>query len=466
MSHFSHIDERGFQFDNIEIDRINFFNGEYEDLYPYIDDGGRTIHFSDRTNILTFLYLLTHIKQNYEKSYHLEYLLDFPNVDRVSNFSTIVRFEIWESIIDFVKRTLLEDFTDKYLDFIDYLFETTWLLDINPGSSDVYSLMKFILENKNRINDNNLNSIMRILQRIDANVDRIDNNLDTAKNEINQKLDNISDGLAETKKILFDFKNMFAEYQKDISEKLSNPLLDEISREKLINDFSNSVVTKITDKMFQDKIKDDLQKEMVYLKTIFDDNWNKLSEKSQIFLATARVMFIQMSSISDLTDYSGVCILVSKAVEEELHKRFYRGFVDYLKNNYPFPQKAKEWHSELYRLNGYGRYSIIPAHEFTLGSFPFICYKRGRNVTDEQFQINQKRLMEYCRNRLFVSEYSETQIEDGLMYISNKSEEIKNQFRNPSAHLNELQYIDAKRCIETVIEVEKILKKILMMFKQ
>lgn len=40
---------------------------------------------------------------------------------------------------------------------------------------------------------------------------------------------------------------------------------------------------------------------------------------------------------------SGVCLLVTKALEVELSKRFLKGFVGYIKSNYPGKSELNEW---------------------------------------------------------------------------------------------------------------------------
>lgn len=54
--------------------------------------------------------------------------------------------------------------------------------------------------------------------------------------------------------------------------------------------------------------------------------WSKLDDSSKTFLISAKVIFNKLSGISDLIDYSGVCLLVTKALEVEVSNRFGKVF--------------------------------------------------------------------------------------------------------------------------------------------
>ena len=43
-------------------------------------------------------------------------------------------------------------------------------------------------------------------------------------------------------------------------------------------------------------------------------------------------------------------------------------------------------------------------------------------------------------------------------------EAVKKDYRNPSAHTNELKRIDAEQCFDLVIDVEKLMKRMLDSF--
>ena len=71
--------------------------------------------------------------------------------------------------------------------------------------------------------------------------------------------------------------------------------------------------------------------------------------------------------------------------------------------------------------------------------------------------------MEYCKNSLF-SNCSEEEITSTLNEYGQKIEFIKDKYRNPSAHRDEIERIDAKECIDLIIDVEKLLKQMIDSF--
>ena len=82
--------------------------------------------------------------------------------------------------------------------------------------------------------------------------------------------------------------------------------------------------------------KEKYEKEENLLKQSFEDSWNKLDEKSKSFLITAKVIYNELNEYNNVIDYSGVCLLVTKALEQELSKRFCKGFISYLKERYSY----------------------------------------------------------------------------------------------------------------------------------
>ena len=73
--------------------------------------------------------------------------------------------------------------------------------------------------------------------------------------------------------------------------------------------------------------------------------------------------------------------------------------------------------------------------------------------------------MEYSREKLFSGKTDE-EISTILDYYAESIEEVKNDYRNPSAHTNELRRVDAEQCFALVIDVEKLMKKMLDSFDE
>ena len=99
-----------------------------------------------------------------------------------------------------------------------------------------------------------------------------------------------------------------------------------------------------------------------------------------------------------------------------------------------------------------------------MGNIAFVlCYKEDKFNTIEQNKNNKKELMDYCKNCIF-SKYSNEEIEKLLNTYASSIETIRTKYRNPSAHRNQIKRIDAQECIDLIIDVEKLLKKMLDSF--
>ena len=69
-------------------------------------------------------------------------------------------------------------------------------------------------------------------------------------------------------------------------------------------------------------------------------------------------------------------------------------------------------------------------------------------------------MLEYLRDELLPNK-TDNEILDLMQYYAEEIETVKNDYRNPSAHTNELTKIDAEQCFNLVLDVEKLLKKML-----
>ena len=192
--------------------------------------------------------------------------------------------------------------------------------------------------------------------------------------------------------------------------------------------------------------------------SIGDDGWNKLSEESKNFLITSKVMYNHLILIDDIIDYSGICVLITKALELEIQKRFFINFLDYLNEKYG--RNYEKYHTALL----YQKKKPLLSEKFTMGNIAFVmCYIENRFDNDIQKNNNKLRLMEYCKECVF-SNYSEEEIKILLHNYASSIEDIRIKYRNPSAHTNEINRVTAEECFNLVLDIEKLLKKMLDSF--
>ena len=305
---------------------------------------------------------------------------------------------------------------------------------------------------------------------------RILQSTERAKTDILSSNDKIMAGISEieaeqkeTKEILVkghqellkkmdDMASVISVYKKDAEEEIDN-LFDEEQMEKIISDFSNRVVNKIG-RMFSELGRKQeyysIKKKII---AEFGNQWDKLNDISQDFLVTAEVLFTDMSSSDMPLDYSGVCILVTKAMELELKIRFYDAFKDYQEGR--FPRQYEKWHYTFYRMDerkdGTRRIILIDENQFTLGSIPQVfCLYQPKGIDDETFALGKQRIEEFMVDKLSV-ECDKNAIWKDLKEIGSSVNRIKNNYRNPAAHIRPLDKTDAQKCFDDVVYVKKML---------
>ena len=151
-------------------------------------------------------------------------------------------------------------------------------------------------------------------------------------NETVHSVDNKVDQLLNLFK---EFHNDYLKDQKRIAKKLENVYSDE-EKDKIMKEFSDKYADNVNDSI-NDKINntDDYKhEEQKLIISLGDSTWNKLQDSSKTFLTTSKITYNKLNELGDVIDYSGVCLLVTKALEVELTLRFYKRFIDYLREHY------------------------------------------------------------------------------------------------------------------------------------
>lgn len=237
--------------------------------------------------------------------------------------------------------------------------------------------------------------------------------------------------------------------------------VDEDEIERIVQAYTNTCVEKIVSDIDSKYSSNLYESEKEKLKhSLGAEAWNKLSDESQNFLISAKVSYHYLLNIKSAIDYSGVCLLVTKAVEVEMKKRFYTDYVAYLKMKYPGKSNYSKFPSAL--LNKFGQ--PIKPKEFTLGKVAFaLCAKFSKDMNEADKNHNRQRLVEYAKTKLLKGQSDG----DIIGLLESFGEEIANltdEFRNKAAHTNALKRVNAQLCFDLVLDVEKLLKRMLDSF--
>lgn len=111
-------------------------------------------------------------------------------------------------------------------------------------------------------------------------------------------------------------------------------------------------------------------------------------------------------------------------------------------------------------LKGKDKNKIMTRNEFTLGS---VIYVVGYNKC---FSIENKSdynlFLQYATNCLFLQNCNvEEEKKKDLNFIEN----VRKDYRNPSAHKNRMEFTTAKECLDYVLDVKHMLKEMLIKMK-
>ena len=241
----------------------------------------------------------------------------------------------------------------------------------------------------------------------------------------------------------------------DVKEIALKKLQDKVA--EIVGELTRNVISVADNTYYKEYLVGELTQEV----------WDKLDEKSKAFLITAKSNYDSMVKIpdKDSMDYSGVCLLVTKALEVETTKRFFDKYKEFLNRKYT---GVSQWPYVLrQRVHGQVTDEIIPDGEFTLGSVvPTVGYKRdydvNGNITGYSRGNNKTRMefLDYATKNLFkLSDRCsvEREIEKDYQFV----ERVRVDYRNPSAHRGELSITSAKHCLEYVIDVHHMMKEML-----
>lgn len=277
--------------------------------------------------------------------------------------------------------------------------------------------------------------------------------------KINEKLDRISEQIQA-------LSDKISDYQELIERQLKNAE-SENEAEKIISAFSEEVVSKIQHSFNENYEMEEYEREEEYLKSLFGVAWEKVSEQSKKYLISAQLMYKKQIGYGDLLDYSGVCLLVTKALETEMAKRFYTDYIVYLRNRfgssetnlnnwpYTFVKRIQDEDDRWIK-------SVLPEHSFTLGSVAFaLCYRFARRENEAKRENDLSTIIDYANSELFEVEKSFDDAKTVVHDIAKEVEYIRENYRNPSAHKNALLKDSAEECINYVISVQKVMIKIL-----
>lgn len=311
----------------------------------------------------------------------------------------------------------------------------------------------------NNINNFDLEQGINIITEVIKN--HVSEEMQKTRETIEESKETILTNLNEIKKEIKNISLKITDYQSLIERQINNFDSDEV-KDRIISAFADECAERIINETHFEKDDDSYNLEKTSLiQTLGEGAWSKLSEESQIYLISSKLMFNNLNNMRDVVDYSGVCILVTKALEVELYKRFFDNFLKYL------DQKRYKKYDNYPTGLLYKNKEPLNEDKFNLGTVAYIfCLKRDYYLDYYQEKNNEEKLIEYCEADLF-NEFETTKIEKLIKKFGKNIEEIRKKYRNPSAHRNKITIDNAEECLNLVLYNDNpLLKEMLDSFKK
>ena len=361
------------------------------------------------------------------------------------------KFDITSIEFEEIKET--ENFLDKQINKLENgepwsETESKEVLMYKQLAQEIHDMKKMVQEGNDVVND--INTTVN-------DMNETVNDIDDTVHDINNKMD----------QLIIQLKEIHEEYKKDQQEtkqKLDKNLSDD-KTEEIMGKFTDRCINKITmciEKSFGNYKFEEEENELIH--SLGNKNWGKLENESKKFLITSKITFKSLNRLNeDLMDYSGVCLLVTKALEVELTKRFCKWFLKDLKG-----KDYSKYHSSLLKTNYKtgDRYKIRPK-DCTLGTITYLLGFGGSDNPNEEYEKNLSISIEYSKKRLFKNFSDDNEkIKKTLIEYGSYVDKIRLDYRNPAAHTGLLNQTKADECFKYVIELQKVLKIMLESFDE
>jgi hypothetical protein len=190
-------------------------------------------------------------------------------------------------------------------------------------------------------------------------------------------------------------------------------------------------------------------------------NWHKLNDSSKTLLVSAGLMYNNLLSLSGKPDFSGVCLLAIRALEEEVYRRFYINYIAFLEKLYPGEKNKKYWPTPL--LNRYDHKKSTKKYSL-IGATYVMCHAYSNSNSARQNETNMARLVEYAEDKLFAAETDTKTIKKIIPAMAEKIDIVCRDYRNPYSVNYRGDKVKAQESLDFLVKVETVLKEMLDSF--
>ena len=471
----------------------------FRGLFDYQYDGRNDLLISRGGTIAQYMVeLLARLQNNIKHDIYSSEFKEF--LDNECDFIPEYLREFVFTIYEYKNKVIYKEEYEKELDevFLPFLtsfhnflflyrnFFTTWKHLKKKPLRQLQTTIRFLEEEINRYDGENYDSgnyqnrntriqnqsdseeikyaLNKILQNQERERLEHENQMEVLNNQTEQlnTIENKVDNIAE---LLKEYNSTLAKLRETAQRRLETAKDNEIRKEKIYSNFNHDSAVELVESVDESVDTNEYdEEEEKLIDTLGESAWGKLERDSQKFLVTSKITYKHLSPLGNDVDYSGVCLSVTKALEVELKKRFYQGFIDYLDDkNYEY----SEYHSTFFYEDIPQEGNLKSSTKWTLGGIPHILgsHPKCKKLDYEIRENNRSKLIEYSRYALFDSDkHDDKEIEKTLKDYGRQVNSITDKYRNKAAHTDRIKEPKAKQCLDYVIDVEHFLKTMLDSF--
>jgi tetratricopeptide (TPR) repeat protein len=240
--------------------------------------------------------------------------------------------------------------------------------------------------------------------------------------------------------------------------------LGELDDSNKMREYADGLIKKhIPNTKLYQQISKDLQND-------FGDTWNITCRETKKFLETGMFTYFSLYSLGPHIygnmDFSASITPMFKALEKELGKYLYSGYIEFLKKKEVSPNTFPQKRSFIKRINStelaYRDSSDLT--EFTLGNLHLTVglERKPQFAENDTFKYTVDQTMLDYLNSIFKEDAfgeakREREITDYIISLTQEVTSIADSLRNPAAHSETMKCQKAEACGNYIIKVQRLL---------
>ena len=240
--------------------------------------------------------------------------------------------------------------------------------------------------------------------------------------------------------------------------------LGELDDSNKMREYADGLIKKhIPNTKLYQQISKDLQSD-------FGDMWNIICRETKKFLETGMFTYFSLYSLGPHIygnmDFSASITPMFKALEKELGKYLYSGYIEFLKKKEVSPNTFPQKRSHIKRISSTELAYRDPSDltEFTLGNLHLTVglERKPQFAENDTFKYTiDQTILDYLnsifKKDAFGEAKREREITDYIISLTQEVKAISDSLRNPAAHDQAMKIQKAEVCGNYIIKVQRLL---------